>query len=53
MPKRVVDKMDFINPDKKPNERKRLLEHMDESHIPVRFGGTYEARPVAFPLPEH
>lgn len=52
LPKRVVSKMDFINPDKKPNERKRLYEYVDEEHLPVRFGGKYEPWPVAFPLPE-
>ena len=53
MPKRVVEKMDFINPDKKESERKRLLEYLDEDHLPVRFGGKYEPWPVVFPLPQH
>jgi len=50
-PKRVIEKMDFINPDKRQNERDRLLEHLDEANLPVRFGGKYEAWPTAFPLP--
>jgi len=50
-PKRVIEKMDFINPDTRPNERDRLLEHLEEAHLPVRFGGKYEAWPTAFPLP--
>ena len=53
MPKRVVEKIDFINPDKKEKERKRLLEHLDEAHLPVRFGGKHEPWPVEFPLPPH
>lgn len=52
MPKRLVEKMDFINPDKKANERKRLLEYLDEEHLPTRFGGKYEPWPVCFPLPQ-
>lgn len=52
MPKRVVAKVDFINPDKKRNERERLYEYIDEEHLPVRFGGKYETWPAAFPLPE-
>jgi hypothetical protein len=52
MPKRVVSKMDFINPDKKRNERERLYAYVDEEHLPVRFGGKYEPWPVAFPLPK-
>jgi CRAL/TRIO domain len=53
LPKRVVEKIDFIYPDKKENERKRLLEYLDEDHIPVRFGGKYEPWPVAYPLPSN
>jgi len=50
-PKRVLEKMDFINPDKRPKERDLLLEHIDEGHLPVRFGGKYEVWPTTFPLP--
>ena len=50
LPKRVVEKIYFINPDKKENDRKRLMEYLDEDHLPVRFGGKYEPWPLAFPL---
>lgn len=51
LPRRVVAKIDFINPDKNRKERQRLLEYIDEDHLPTRFGGRYESWPVAFPLP--
>jgi hypothetical protein len=51
MPRRVVQKMDFINPDTNEGERKRLLKYISEENLPERFGGKHEPWPVEFPLP--
>ena len=50
-PKRVVEKFDFIDPEKNENERKRLLKHISLEHLPVRFGGLNETWPVDFSPP--
>ena len=52
MPKRLVSKMDFIYPDKKERERKRLYDYVDEKHLPARFGGKNEEWPPSFDLPK-
>ena len=51
LPKRVVSKIDFINPDKSTKERDIILGYIDIQHLPVRFGGSYELWPVSYPLP--
>jgi hypothetical protein len=51
MPRRVLQKMDFINPEKVKRERKRLLKYVSEENLPVRFGGKHSPWPVEFPLP--
>jgi hypothetical protein len=39
MPRRVVDKMDLIEPDKNEKERQRLFRHITPENLPVDFGG--------------
>mmetsp|Transcript_42863 Transcript_42863/g.48704 ORF Transcript_42863/g.48704 Transcript_42863/m.48704 type:complete len:318 (+) Transcript_42863:20-973(+) len=39
MPKRVVQKLDFITPSTKMKEKQRLLEHISEEHLPEQYGG--------------
>jgi hypothetical protein len=48
LPTRVVNKFDFITPEKSANERNRLLKYISEDNLPVRFGGNYEPWPVVF-----
>ena len=50
MPKRVVAKFDIIRPAKKDKDRELLLQFIDESNLPTKFGGTYEKWPVDYPL---
>lgn len=51
MPKRVLNKIDFIVPTKRERERVRLFKHVSEDDLPVRFGGKYEPWPVEFHPP--
>jgi len=51
MPKRVVEKIDFINPLKNEKERKRLYKHIAPEHLPEKFGGKNQQWPVDFPPP--
>jgi CRAL/TRIO domain len=51
MPKRVVSKIDFIDPEKRESDRKRLLQYIALDHLPVRYGGTNKTWPVKFTLP--
>ena len=51
LPKRVVQKIDFVNPAKNEKERKRLFAYISEEHLPARFGGKNEAWPADFPPP--
>jgi CRAL/TRIO domain len=51
LPKRVVEKIDFMVPEKRDKERARLLKYISEEHLPVRFGGTNGVWPVDFPPP--
>jgi hypothetical protein len=39
MPKRVVEKIDMINPKERENERKRLYRHISEEDLPDKYGG--------------
>ena len=39
MPKRIIDKVDIIEPSKNDKERDRLLEHVTLETLPVDFGG--------------
>jgi hypothetical protein len=50
MPKRVTSKFDFIVPEKRANERNRLLPYISLEHLPARFGGRNETWPVDFNL---
>jgi hypothetical protein len=40
MPKRVVSKIDFIDPAKRETERRRLYKYLGEDSIPTALGGT-------------
>lgn len=51
LPKRVVQKMDFIAPAKNEKERQRLFAFVSEANLPIRFGGKYETWPIAFSPP--
>lgn len=50
MPKRVVEKFDFINPNQNQHEKERLLRYMSNDHLPERFGGNNAEWPVQFAL---
>jgi len=47
LPKRVVEKLDFINPFI-TKERNRVLEFISEEHLPERFGGKNHVWPLEF-----
>jgi hypothetical protein len=51
LPKRVVNKIDFIVPLTRKKERMRLFKHISEDNLPARFGGKYEIWPVEFHPP--
>ena len=51
LPKRMVQKIDFVNSAKNEKERKRLFAYISEEHLPARFGGKNEAWPADFPPP--
>lgn len=37
-PRRVVEEsIDFVEPDKKENERRRIYAFLSEEHLPVRY----------------
>ena len=50
-PKRVVQKFDFICPDTRTSDYRRLLPHMCTDHLPTRYGGLNKRWPVEFALP--
>jgi hypothetical protein len=41
LPKRLIEKIDFIRPDKNEKERTRLFKHIALQHLPIRFGGQF------------
>lgn len=47
VPKRVVEKMDFINPSN-TKERNRVLEFISEENLPERYGGKNPMWPLQF-----
>jgi hypothetical protein len=49
--KRVVSKIDFINPKQSEKERKRLFAYISEEQLATRFGGTHDHWPVQFSNP--
>jgi CRAL/TRIO domain len=51
LPKRVLEKIDFVAPGKREEERELLLQYISEEHLPVRFGGKNGVWPVDFPPP--
>jgi len=50
LPKRVVEKLDFINTSV-TKERSGLLEFISEEHLPERYGGQNSTWPVEFDFP--
>eukprot|EP00547_Thalassionema_nitzschioides_P010256 CAMPEP_0194228054 /NCGR_PEP_ID=MMETSP0156-20130528/43175_1 /TAXON_ID=33649 /ORGANISM="Thalassionema nitzschioides, Strain L26-B" /LENGTH=448 /DNA_ID=CAMNT_0038960555 /DNA_START=86 /DNA_END=1432 /DNA_ORIENTATION=+ len=48
MPKRVVSKIDFIEPSKKESEKQKLLKYISEEDLPNRFGGKYTTWPPQY-----
>lgn len=51
MPRRTVEKVDFISPSTNDKERDRIFPHVPLDLLPERFGGNYASWPVEFPLP--
>ena len=49
-PKRLTQKIDFINPLHNKKEREQLYQYISQEHLPVQFGGTNNTWPVEFPL---
>ena len=49
LPKRVVNKIDFVTPT--DEERERLQGHVSINHLPARLGGKLTEWPVRYPLP--
>ena len=39
MPKRIIDKIDLIEPNKNEKERDRVLKYISKENLPVHFGG--------------
>jgi CRAL/TRIO domain len=50
LPKRVVSKMDFIDPENNESERNRLFQHISIGHLPSCYGGQYMPWPLDFEL---
>jgi len=51
LPKRVIEKIDFVNPHRNDREKKTLLRFLSDENLPARFGGKNDRWPVAFPVP--
>ena len=45
MPKRIIDKIDLIEPSKNEKERDRVLQHISLQDLPVHFGGKNAVAP--------
>lgn len=52
MPKRVVEKMDFLNPTKNKKHLDKILSFIDVEFLPEHFGGDHKSWPVDIPLPK-
>lgn len=39
LPSRIIHKIDFVAPGKCEEERKRLRAHLEEKHLPTKYGG--------------
>lgn len=48
MPKRIVSKIDFIEPLQNESEKEKLLKYISEEHLPSRFGGSYTTWPPQY-----
>lgn len=51
LPKRVVQKIDFVSPKSSQREKRRILQWIDEENLPEKFGGKYKQWPPMFELP--
>ena len=51
LPRRMVEKVDFVNPTSNNKERDRLCKHVPIALLPERFGGNYKHWPVNYGLP--
>ena len=51
LPKRVIEKIDIMSPQKNKKELKRCFKHISEEDLPERFGGQNRTWPVYFPTP--
>jgi CRAL/TRIO domain len=51
LPARLVLKFDFINPEYQEKDLQKLLHHVDENHLPERFGGKNTVWPIRTLLP--
>ena len=51
LPRRMVGKVDFVNPTGNEKERDRLCQYVPLELLPERFGGEYKPWPVEYPLP--
>ena len=49
-PKRLTNKIDFINPLHNKHEHNLLLEHISNENLPIQFGGNNKIWPVEFQL---
>mmetsp|Transcript_27650 Transcript_27650/g.67260 ORF Transcript_27650/g.67260 Transcript_27650/m.67260 type:complete len:312 (+) Transcript_27650:125-1060(+) len=45
MPKRIIEKIDIIDPKKNPKEKQKLLAFLSEENMPESMGGTNTIRP--------
>jgi hypothetical protein len=50
-PKRVVSKVDFIDPRHNKHDLKKIMSFISLEHLPTQFGGKNENWPASFPLP--
>ena len=46
MPKRFLEKFNFVNPENKQKDAQLFLKFMSAEHVPTRFGGNYSQWPV-------
>jgi hypothetical protein len=52
MPRRIIDKIDLIEPNVNEEERNRLLKHITIEHLPKYFGGENKVPPKDWKLGE-
>jgi len=52
MPKRVVEKIDFLHPASRKSERDKFLSFVSLDHLPAKYGGNHGEWPPASPTPK-